>query len=231
MTMRPTARLFSVAILSLGLISGCATTDEENTASGASSAAEQAIADAKAANAEAKSMNYEWRDTGKLIKKAEEALAAGDEDKAMKLANQALAQARTAVKQAKHENQKFLDTMATSYDEDNGAAAAGMASSRRSGAGAAAGGRVTSYTVERGDSLWSISGKDEVYADPYQWPLIYKTNRDKIKDADLIYPGQDLDIDQNVSASEIDAAVKHARTRGAWTLGDTEQSDLDYLGQ
>ncbi|NOQ69705.1 MAG: hypothetical protein GQ573_06340 [Gammaproteobacteria bacterium] len=92
-------------------------------------------------------------------------------------------------------------------------------------------GSVSSYSVVRGDNLWNISGKDEVYADPYQWPLIYKTNRDKIKDADLIYPGQVFDIDQNASASEIDAAVNHAKTRGAWSLGDTEQSDRDYLAQ
>ena len=94
-----------------------------------------------------------------------------------------------------------------------------------------AGGGVTSYSVVRGDNLWNISGKDEVYADPYQWPLIYKTNRDKIKDADLIYPGQVFDIDQNASASEIDAAVNHAKTRGAWSVGDTEQSDRDYLAK
>ncbi|HHJ35059.1 MAG TPA: LysM peptidoglycan-binding domain-containing protein [Gammaproteobacteria bacterium] len=93
------------------------------------------------------------------------------------------------------------------------------------------GGRVNSYSVVRGDNLWSISGKDEVYADPYQWPLIYKTNRDKIQDADLIHPGQVLDIDQNASASEIDAAVNHAKTRGAWSVGDTEQSDRDYLSR
>ncbi|HHO58960.1 MAG TPA: hypothetical protein ENJ64_01865, partial [Thiotrichales bacterium] len=199
--MRTTARLFSVAILSVGLITGCATTDEDEGASGPS-AAEQAIADAKAATAEAKDMNYEWRDTGKIIKKAEEALAAGDEEKALKLANQALAQSRNAIKQAEFENKKFLNTMAVSYDD---AASASSASSNRRGA--MAGGRVDSYSVVRGDNLWNISGKDEVYADPYQWPLIYKTNRDKIQDADLIYPGQVLDIDQNASASEIDAAV------------------------
>ncbi|NOR43066.1 MAG: hypothetical protein GQ572_06985 [Gammaproteobacteria bacterium] len=90
---------------------------------------------------------------------------------------------------------------------------------------------MSSYSVVRGDNLWSISGKDDVYADPYQWPLIYKTNRDKIKDADLIHPGQVFDIDQNASASEIDAAVNHAKTRGAWSVGDTEQSDRDYLAK
>ena len=217
MTMRTSARLFSVALLSLGLITGCASTDEASD----SISGEQAIADAKAANAEAKAVNYEWRDTGKMIKQAEEKLAAGDEEGAIKLANKAKAQATTAVAQADAENKKFLN--------ENTDSSASSSSGAR-GAGAMAG-RVSSYSVVRGDNLWNISGKDEVYADPYQWPLIYKTNRDKIKDADLIMPGQVLDIDQNASASEIDAAVNHAKTRGAWSLGDTEQSDRDYLAK
>jgi len=217
MTMRTSARLFSVALLSLGLITGCASTDEVSEAA----LAEQAISEAKTANAEAKAANYEWRDTGKIITQAEEKLAAGDYEAAIALANKAKAQAETAVAQAAEENQKFL----------NANAAAASASSDSSSARGAMAGRVSSYSVVRGDNLWNISGKDEVYADPYQWPLIYKTNRDKIKDADLIQPGQVLDIDQNASASEIDAAVNHAKTRGAWSLGDTEQSDRDFLAK
>ena len=220
MTMRTSARLFSVALLSLGLITGCASTDEASD----STSAEQAISDAKAANAEAKAVNNEWRDTGKIIKKAEKKLADGDAAAAIKLANKAKAQAVAAVAQAETENKKFLNANA-----DSGASSASSSSS--SARGAMAAGRVSSYSVVRGDNLWNISGKDEVYADPYQWPLIYKTNRDKIKDADLIHPGQVLDIDQNASASEIDAAVNHAKTRGAWSLGDTEQSDRDYLNK
>ena len=222
MTMRTTARLFGVALISLGLITGCASTEE--TSDGAS--AEQMIADAKAANADAKAMNYEWRDTGKIIGEAEKKLAAGDEEGAKALAAKALAQAETAQKQAAAENKKFLENNA------DASSASSSSSSRSAGAAAAAaGGRVSSYSVVRGDNLWSISGKDEVYANPYQWPLIYKTNRDKIKDADLIYPGQVFDVDQNASASEIDAAVNHAKTRGAWSVGDTEQSDIDYLNK
>jgi nucleoid-associated protein YgaU len=213
--MRTTARLFSVALLSIGLITGCASTDES---ADDVLLAEQAIADAKAANAEAKAVNAEWRDTGKLIEQAEEKLAAGDTASAIALANEAEAQARAAIAQAEAENKKFLNANAESAIEEE--------SSSRVPAG-----RVSSYSVVRGDNLWNISGKDEVYADPYQWPLIFKTNRDKIKDADLIHPGQVLDIDQNASASEIDAAVNHAKTRGAWSVGDTEQSDLDYLAQ
>ena len=81
-----------------------------------------------------------------------------------------------------------------------------------------------------GDSLWSISGKSEIYADPYQWPLIYKANRDQIKDADLIYPGQSLAVNRNPTASETEMAIDHARKRGAWSIGVVEESDRNYLG-
>ncbi|MFL6650547.1 MAG: LysM peptidoglycan-binding domain-containing protein [Sulfurifustaceae bacterium] len=89
----------------------------------------------------------------------------------------------------------------------------------------------TSYTVVRGDSLWAIAGQRSVYGDPYLWPLIYKANSDAIKDADLIYPGQVLNIDKNPSRADADAARRHAATRGQWQLGVTERSDLEYLGR
>lgn len=88
-----------------------------------------------------------------------------------------------------------------------------------------------SYTVSSGDSLWSISGKSSIYGDPYQWPLIYKANRSQINDADLIYPGQNLAIDQSATSADIDAAVRHAKTRGAWTVGAVEDSDTAYLAR
>jgi len=88
-----------------------------------------------------------------------------------------------------------------------------------------------SYNVVRGDHLWGISSKPAIYGNPYQWPLIYKANRDKIQDADLIHPGQVLTINRNAAQGDVDAAVNHARTRGAWSLGKAEESDLRYLAQ
>lgn len=88
-----------------------------------------------------------------------------------------------------------------------------------------------SYTVARGDHLWGISSQSRIYGNPYQWPLIYKANADQIEDADLINPGQVLTISRSASAADIDAAVHHAKTRGAWSLGKTEASDKAYLGR
>jgi LysM repeat protein len=88
-----------------------------------------------------------------------------------------------------------------------------------------------SYNVVRGDHLWGISSKSIIYGNPYQWPLIYKANRDKIKDADLIQPGQVFTINRGASAADVNAAVQHAKTRGAWKLGEVEESDKKYLAR
>ena len=205
-----------IVMLALGLVAGCATDGESSDS--ADYTVEQAIANAKYTNAKAKEMGAEWRDTGKVIKSAEAALAAGDEEKARKLAGKAQRQAEFAMKQAKNENARLVESGAIS----------GSAGSSSDG-GVIAGG--DSYQVMTGDNLWNISGKEAVYANPYQWPLIYKANRDKIKDADLIYAGQVFDIDRNASSSDVNAAVEHAKTRGAWSVGAVEASDESYLAQ
>jgi nucleoid-associated protein YgaU len=52
----------------------------------------------------------------------------------------------------------------------------------------------TSHVVKKGECLWYIAGYEQIYGNPLKWPLIYKANKDKIKDPDLIYPGQVLVI-------------------------------------
>ena len=88
---------------------------------------------------------------------------------------------------------------------------------------------IVGYVVQKGDHLWGISAKPAVYGDPYQWPLLYKRNRDEIYDPDLIYPGQVLQIERNLSQTQINIAVNHAKTRGAWVLGEIEATDIQYL--
>ncbi len=53
---------------------------------------------------------------------------------------------------------------------------------------------VISYTVVRGDCLWNIAKKKDHYGNAFAWPVIYKANRDKIKNPDLIYPQQVLQV-------------------------------------
>ena len=90
---------------------------------------------------------------------------------------------------------------------------------------------ISRYIVQSGDHLWGISGQAQVYGDSYQWPLLYKRNRDDIYDPDLIYPGQVLDIDREASEQQIQLAIDHAKTRGAWALGVIEKSDIEYLNK
>ena len=50
------------------------------------------------------------------------------------------------------------------------------------------------YEVMKGDHLWGIASKPEIYEDPYMWPRIYRANRTLINDPDLIYPKQMLTV-------------------------------------
>jgi hypothetical protein len=65
-----------------------------------------------------------------------------------------------------------------------------------------------SHTVTKGECLWWISEYKHIYNDPFMWPLIYKANRDQIKNPDLIYPGQQFEIPRY--GFDVDA-VKEAR--------------------
>lgn len=80
--------------------------------------------------------------------------------------------------------------------------------------------RPDSYTVEPGNTLWGISGSTPIYANPFMWPIIYKANRDQIRDPDLIYPDQVFAVPRNYSAEESATAIRRAETRGTWRVGD-----------
>ena len=58
------------------------------------------------------------------------------------------------------------------------------------------------YTVIKGDYLWKIAKKPDIYNDPYQWIRIFCVNRDNIKNADLIYPEQVLTIQRTLAKNE-----------------------------
>ncbi|MEO0290821.1 MAG: LysM peptidoglycan-binding domain-containing protein [candidate division WOR-3 bacterium] len=50
------------------------------------------------------------------------------------------------------------------------------------------------YTVIKGDYLWKIAKFWWIYRDGKKWKVIYEANKEKIKNPDLIYPGQELII-------------------------------------
>lgn len=52
------------------------------------------------------------------------------------------------------------------------------------------------YYVQKGDSLWKIAKKKEVYGNPYKWLLLYHANRDQLYDPNLIFPYMVLFVPQ-----------------------------------
>ncbi|HVN71769.1 MAG TPA: LysM peptidoglycan-binding domain-containing protein [Desulfomonilia bacterium] len=68
----------------------------------------------------------------------------------------------------------------------------------------------TIYMVKKGDTMPSIAARHEIYNDSFMWPLIYKANRDQIKDPKVLYAGQDLKIPREMTMEEIVEARREA---------------------
>ncbi len=217
-------KITAIAVFTTGIAVGCASGGSEETmaadepmveeCTGATPEVKNAIYAAKLKNARARNLGFEWRDTAKIIQEAEKAAEECANVRAKILANKAEDQAAEAIAQY---NAGASST--TSEPEP-------MAEPAQQNDSPYLGG----YLVVSGDNLWNIAGQDAVYGNPYQWPLIYKANSDQIEDADLIFPGQYFNIPKAMGG-ESDAAIEHAKTRGAWTVGETEASDILYLNQ
>jgi hypothetical protein len=225
--MKPTEllKVVAIALLTSGIAVGCQSATEEGMETemaaeeecqGATPEVRNAIYAAKLKNARARNLGAEWEETAKIIEEAEAAAEDCRNVQAKILANKAEDAAAAAIA-AMQGDSGMSETMTES--DSGGTTTSGESSPYMGG-----------YLVVAGDNLWSIAGQSSIYGDPYQWPLIYKANSGQIKDADLIFPGQYFYIPK-ARGAERAAAIQHAKTRGAWTLGETEASDLDYLAQ
>ena len=223
-------KMTAVAIFTTGFAVGCASSGSSgssgsestaepeavvNECEGASPEAKNAIYAAKLKNARARNLGFESGSNEKMIEAAEKAGADCNDVRAVSLA-----------KRSEGEADKFI----AKYHADQAAAEAAAASVVEAPVveSEAESMYIGNYLVEKGDNLWNIAGQNSIYGNPYQWPLIYKANNNQIDDADLIFPGQNLKIPK-AKAGESAAAIRHAKNRGAWVLGEVENSDIDYL--
>ena len=213
--MKPTEllKVAAIAVVTSGLIVGCQQSSEEMTevameeeCQGATPEVRNAIYAAKLKNARARNLGAEWEENAKIIEEAEQAAADCENVRAKILANKAEDAAAEAIA-AMSVTEEVMEVEVVEESPYLGG-----------------------YLVVSGDNLWNIAGQDTIYGNPFMWPLIYKTNSGQIKDADLIYPGQYFYIPK-AKGPERAAAIEHAKNRGAWSIGQTEASDLDYLAQ
>ena len=81
------------------------------------------------------------------------------------------------------------------------------------------------YTVVANDCLSIISNRDDIYADAYKWPRIYRANLDKIEDPVWIYPGMKLAIPRDLPTEHKVAPYETLETiAGYWEVyGDPAQ--------
>lgn len=164
--------------------------------------------------------NCAWEEAGDMIVDAQDSLDAGDAVAALNTADEAkrvvedelincIGEVPDLMAMAMAEGEAMMDADAVAAEVEYG--------------------DIISYSVGSNDSLWSIAGRDDIYGDPYMWPLIYKLNSDKVEDPDLIFPEQVFLIEANPLEFEVDAAILHAQKRGEWSLEDLEFTDAEYL--
>ncbi len=92
-------KYIGILALSAGMSVGCAQMGQKSAEAEVSPAAASAIAEAEKAIGKAKRLDWVWRDTGKILKKAKKAAQAGKDEQAIKLAKEAKIQAQLAVEQ------------------------------------------------------------------------------------------------------------------------------------
>ena len=67
------------------------------------------------------------------------------------------------------------------------------------------------YTVQRGDTLWSIAGR---YLErPWNWPQLWNMNRTQVRNPHRIYPGDILVLDRRTGQLRVESVTLSPRVR------------------
>ncbi len=69
----------------------------------------------------------------------------------------------------------------------------------------------TIYKVKKGETIIDIARRRDIFNDQFMWPLIYKANRDQIRDPKIVFPGQVLTIPRDIAFEDIIEARKQAK--------------------
>lgn len=67
------------------------------------------------------------------------------------------------------------------------------------------------YTVAKGDCLWKIAARADVFHDPWLWPLLEEANPVLIQDPDRIEPGWRLRVPLHPTEAQVALARKRAQ--------------------
>ncbi len=96
----------------------------------------------------------------------------------------------------KREDQQVLAAVATASAPQDPPVPGGQNPAPENGSGVA----IRAVTVQPGSTLWAIAR--DSYGDGVQYLRVYEANRDRIRDPDLIYPGQVFSVPQSAQQGE-----------------------------